>query len=296
MNHNSVRWASQQPRWRKRPRKPETPARRQPPGAWSDFRGVEHEEPYTHFGWCQLMGRKNRRDQYEPADLTPAPHDPVWDAGHRATREQVRERERQAAIRQREAKLNRGIDWSACLVPGCGKRPSFLGRGERDHTKALPLCANHLSVACVQGDTLHRAGGLIADATVRYLAYRDAQERARIEAEKRDHLARTDGMIYFVRLNGLIKAGWSRDLRSRLRAYGPDVEVLAHFPGTRDDETNLHRHLRPNLAKGREWYHDNAAVRRFVDEAVARHGEPVIEAFWTEPAAPAPRPRGSRAA
>ena len=41
---------------------------------------------------------------------------------------------------------------------------------------------------------------------------------------------------------------------------------------------------RPARFRGREWYHDGPIVRRFVEEAIEKHGPPRFAAIpWTEP-------------
>lgn len=234
------------------------------------------------------MARRNpKREAFEPLDLTPEQIN--RDRFSKETPDEYAERKR----RQRNARLNGGIDWAACLVVGCDRALAHASYGERDHTLRLPLCSEHLSVAAAQADKYHRNDpeGVMAAAITRFLIYREAREEAARQGRIKQHRESTDGDIYFVRLNGLIKAGWSRDLSERLRAYGPGVEVLAHYPGTRDDETTLHRQLRPNLANGREWYHDNAAVQHFVREAIENHGPPRISAAWSAPVDYAAQPR-----
>lgn len=119
---------------------------------------------------------------------------------------------------------------------------------------------------------------------------RDVNERvaSRADAEeverKRSRSAQGHGHIYFIRLNDLIKVGWTGDLWNRVKAYGASAQLLVAYPGTRDDETYLHRQLRPALAKGREWYEDGAVLAHFIDEALAKYGQPPsFDAMWTQP-------------
>lgn len=241
------------------------------------------------------MGRKNHRaEHYEPLDLTPEdiprrPPPPAtaslketrkWEAQERADRIQ----------RQRNARINRGMDWSVCLVPGCGERLRIYTMEQhrdpdwRDHKWALPLCLDHLFVAQRQAATVADEDAEVAvDALARVIENRQAKIDAVEEAKKRRHLASTDGDIYFVRLNGLIKVGWSRTVYERLRAYGPDVEVLCIYPATRNDETCLHRQLTPVRARGREWYEDGPIVQHFIKQAIETHGSPMVYDLWTRP-------------
>lgn len=241
------------------------------------------------------MPRRNHRHEvYEPLDLTPddlyaePPRRPDGYSSIAEGRIARAERERLRVERQRAARINKGIDWSVCLVPGCGDELTWFGtlehrhRDLRDHTTRLPLCVRHLSVAYLQARP-KADEPLLVEATTAAIERREAKwkehDKATREARKNSH----PGHIYFVRLNGLIKVGWSSDVHGRLRAYGPDVEVLCIYPGTRDDETNLHRQLRPSLKVGREWYEDNAILADYVTRAVAEHGEPDVNDGWTRP-------------
>jgi hypothetical protein len=81
------------------------------------------------------MGRKNRRASagYEPLDLTaPLPERKYFGQGvpdRRSAREQQIDRlnrNDRLAEMQRDARVNGGINWNVCLVPGCGKGPRAL--------------------------------------------------------------------------------------------------------------------------------------------------------------------------
>lgn len=117
---------------------------------------------------------------------------------------------------------------------------------------------------------------VITAALERRWADEDAEHREMLKADQ------VEGQIYFVRTNGLIKVGWSSNLHNRLRTYGPAADLLCHYPGYRRDETTLHRQLKPCRAKGREWYVDGDIIAKYVEEAVAKHGPPVVKVQWTE--------------
>lgn len=241
------------------------------------------------------MARKNRRvENFAPLDLTPEqiptpPPPKKIPTGDGYFRHERFDRERWQAERQRKARIAQGIDWSICLVPGCGRALVYYGRvsqrpDRRDASLELPLCFDHQAVVwqmCMK----HYANNsefieAIADVNER-LAARLEGER---EQEKREFAARQDGEIYFVRLGELVKVGWTRDLWSRLKSYGASAQLLVSYPATRDDETTLHRQLRPALAKGREWYHDGDVINHFIAEALEKYGPPVqFETLWTEP-------------
>lgn len=217
------------------------------------------------------MPRRNHRERYEPLDLTPADIPPPANSDRF-----------ERARRQRNASINGGIDWSVCLVPGCGQDLRVRRAERRDHETALPLCYTHLATAYLQS-SLRRDDELMVDAVALAAERKEAKQKSIDEVNRKARLAVQDGHIYFVRLNGLIKVGWSRSVNGRIRDYGPDVEVLAVYPATRRDETNLHQQLTPARARGREWYEDGPIVAAFVAEAVKQHGPPVWSDLWSKP-------------
>lgn len=236
------------------------------------------------------MPRKNHRVEHVPLDLTPdvlprqvstGPR-PGWAGGT-----QRAETDAQRSERQRLARMRVGIDWTVCLVPGCGRSVAIFGKpdrryDERDSEASLPMCHPHLVVAWRQ---IQKSAG--NPTVVAAIQDADAEQRRKDDEREAHNLAQDQGgtgVIYFIRHNGLVKAGWTSNFFNRLKSYGPGAEVLCHYPGTRADETALHRQLRPALAKGREWYHDGDLVALFVKHAVERHGRPSITSvYWTEP-------------
>ena len=239
------------------------------------------------------MGRRNRRQDlgYEPLDLTQVVPTKPASFPNETSRERAKrtaEWYERMERRQRDARANCGIDWAVCLVPGCGNeltRP-MLGVPSpelRDHRERLPLCLDHLAVAAKQA-TWQRNDPLLVSAVAVVIERQQERERTAAEKAKATRLARTNGFIYYVRLNGLIKVGWSRDVRQRINSYGPQVEVLVVHPGTRDDETNLHRQLKPARAVGREWYEDGPILADFIAKALEQHGPPPkIETHMLKP-------------
>lgn len=241
------------------------------------------------------MARKNRRrETYVPLDLTPdeiptPPPPKKIPTGDGYFRHEHFDRERWRAERQRNARMAKGIDWTICLVPGCGGPLTPWGQplhraNRRDPALELPLCFQHQAVVWQMCVNFHlkndRFIEAIADVNDRLAERIDAEE----EQQARAFADRQDGEIYFVRLGDLVKVGWTRDLWSRLKSYGASAQLLVSYPATRDDETTLHRQLRPALAKGREWYHDGDVINHFIAEALEKYGPPVqFEGLWTEP-------------
>lgn len=248
------------------------------------------------------MPRRNKRvETYVPLDVTPESiplpkiREPKYGFGRdrdNAAADQYRQQIRQErAERQAAARVDKAIDWSVCVVPGCGEqlvswgsRLAFDNPKRRDSTMELPMCYPHMAVVWAELVGFHRKRGKFAEAIAdvnEMIAARQAREDVQAKA---DHMARQDGDIYFIRLGELVKVGWTRDLFQRVKSYGASAELLVSYPGTRDDETNLHRQLRPALAKGREWYEDGQIIAAFIAEALAKYGQPrPFEFMWTQP-------------
>lgn len=211
--------------------------------------------------------------------------------------EVIRRRERmtKAAIEKRQLKVDEATDrrvtaaisWYECCIPGCGTKT--YTRGLRDVSCNLPLCNRHLVIILKRGSYRDEDPDVLA-ARGRW-ARQQAHNLEKHERALANGGLVVPGQIYFVRQNGLVKVGWSAKLENRLRQYGANVEILCHFPATRDDETNLHRQLRPYLARGREWYEDCPLIHDVVAGYIKQHGEPVIKPYWTKPKKPTVRPR-----
>lgn len=244
------------------------------------------------------MPRRNQRTEtYIPLDMTPADVKtikpkvrPIRSYGEIDRIWEKRDHERQdRAERQQAARVDKAIDWSVCIVPGCGESLILWGGmkhrnpARRDSTKELPICYIHSAIVWSELVHFHIKRDEFIDQIVEVNAQLSARLAREKVQKKADFLARQDGDIYFIKLNGMVKVGWSRDLRQRVRSYGASAELLVSYPATRDDETNLHRQLRPALAKGREWYEDGDVIQSFIAEALSKYGEPSLVVEWTTP-------------
>lgn len=180
-----------------------------------------------------------------------------------------------------------------CLVPECGR---FSIASPMLWPDDIPVCAFHGVTIWNQIERsrhrtdVHSALETLSEQRIERKAVLAAEEA---EAHK-DWLKSQDGEIYFIRLNHLVKVGWTRDLESRLKNYGASAELIVHYPARRSDETQLHRQLRPALAKGREWYRDCDIIQMFASNALATYGPPTVSANWTEPAKNGKRSRQRR--
>lgn len=71
------------------------------------------------------------------------------------------------------------------------------------------------------------------------------------------------GTVYVIRVGELIKIGWTSNPNKRWNELQADA-VLHSTPGTRRDEYRMHGQCIDHLAKGREWFHANAAMTRYI--------------------------------
>lgn len=62
------------------------------------------------------------------------------------------------------------------------------------------------------------------------------------------------GFIYYLRVGGLIKIGYTRSIADRLKAYPPHSTLLATHPGTLKVERQMHHKFLHQLKQGREWF------------------------------------------
>lgn len=79
-------------------------------------------------------------------------------------------------------------------------------------------------------------------------------QRRRDDELRQREVAKTQGWIYYLRLDEKIKIGWTSDLDQRMKAYPPHAIRLAVHRGSRADERDLHRTFTPFRVAGREWY------------------------------------------
>lgn len=205
-----------------------------------------------------------------------------------------RRRERSAARAKRRA-----AEWTTCLVPGC----TLMCPAELQDGIEFPICSIH--AAAVWENVERQLNSRNAEMFEALGALQARREAIRSEERKADAIEREEraakvrkpdaqGWIYYVRANGLIKVGWTSDLERRLRAYGANAEILAHYEARRSEEAALHRQLAPSRAKGREWYHDDPIVQAFIYRATREHGQPTVVVAWTEPKPPTTRVRSYR--
>lgn len=111
------------------------------------------------------------------------------------------------------------------------------------------------------------------DETIAHLR-RWLQEERRPERESKKRPAKTDGHVYFLLSDNLVKIGWASDLDARLKAYSPGARLLAVMPGMKQDEGRMHKKFGDLKTNRREWFTYHPRVMEEVERIVREHGDP----------------------
>lgn len=233
------------------------------------------------------MPRRNRRELLAEATRV---DDEVLGDDYRFIRdriiEQQRDRNRRLRAKQDAERWAATVaDWTQCIIGDC----KFSVPPRITDGIDFPICSVHAAAVWRHVEALRTIDPTYLEAIVALHARADlieaekqttfAEGAAAYEADRKAGIV--DGDIYFVRTGGLIKVGWSAEVGQRLRAYPPGSVLLVVYPGTRQDETTLHQQLTPSRAHGREWYHDDSIIARFVEDAVAKYGPPPFKIQWS---------------
>lgn len=83
------------------------------------------------------------------------------------------------------------------------------------------------------------------------------------------------GVVYYLRINNLVKIGFTTNLAQRSRAYPPGSELLAVEPATTYTERERHQDFSRWRAQGREWFHESETLSQHIESLVAAHGLPL---------------------
>lgn len=105
---------------------------------------------------------------------------------------------------------------------------------------------------------------------------RRQEEKAQREAEGRIKRAdpKADGFVYYIRIDGQIKIGFTTNLKQRSRTYPPTAELVAIEAGTLLTERDRHQQFHRDLARGREWFTESEALKVHMAELQERNGVP----------------------
>ena len=101
-----------------------------------------------------------------------------------------------------------------------------------------------------------------------------SREQRRTVAKVMEGAGNADGLVYYIRINGQIKIGYTADLRQRSRNYPPGSELLAVEPGTLYTERDRHQQFHRSLARGREWFTPTPDLLDHIDDLAKEYGIP----------------------
>lgn len=90
------------------------------------------------------------------------------------------------------------------------------------------------------------------------------------------------GVIYYLRVSGLIKIGFTTNLEQRVKAYPPDTELLAAHRGTMKTERAMHTRFCAELAGRREWFRESDELMAHIHRVRDESGDPQ-QFFFSEP-------------
>lgn len=88
-----------------------------------------------------------------------------------------------------------------------------------------------------------------------------ALDMKRVEARQTEQV----GTIYYVRTGPFVKIGFTGNLRTRLKQYPPDAELLVTEVGTPKLEKQRHRQFEADLIGRTEWFHPSEALMAHIE-------------------------------
>lgn len=81
--------------------------------------------------------------------------------------------------------------------------------------------------------------------------------------------------VYYIEVDGLVKIGYTSNLKQRLRDYPPSSVLLGIEPGDRNLERQRHAQFSHYLKLGREWHSRGDGILRHVRQLNGNSGTPV---------------------
>lgn len=82
------------------------------------------------------------------------------------------------------------------------------------------------------------------------------------------------GFVYYIRINGQIKIGYTKDITQRMRNYPPGSELLAMEGGTPHTEKERHQDFKRDLERGREWFRESPKLAEHIKHLRETLGNP----------------------
>lgn len=140
------------------------------------------------------------------------------------------------------------------------------------YAAVIPLCEAHLGIAHVLFVENNGWQAAWYGPTARFVL--DGNDGLPVAQPEPDRAPPVEGTVYFLRIGGYIKIGWTSDLGKRMKGYPPDTSLLAVMPGLRTDEQQLHRKFAHLTTHGREWYPLAPQITEHIQRVITEHGDP----------------------
>ena len=157
-------------------------------------------------------------------------------------------------------------------------RPSTLSGGQlllcRVHCRAISKIAGYVTQEDAEERIRNRRKAQVDRLTNEIARLRKQVAELQNPTAREPRKRPTEGSVYFLRVGGLIKIGWTSDLERRMREYQPDSRLLAVFPGTVKNEKALHRKFSHLMTHGREWFPIAPQIEEEIARVVAEFGPP----------------------
>ena len=161
-------------------------------------------------------------------------------------------------------------------MPGCVKRVTDLPH--------LHLCRAHLTIIAQQAGRRPSVQATMQESVDHPFTQPPTPRPTVVDPDR-------NPVVYYVQVGAHIKIGWTTNLQSRMRSYPPNSILLAVHPGSRADETKLHKRFAHHRTHGREWYAPVPSLLHHIEQMKRQHGEPETVTFGAQPVTiPEPRP------
>lgn len=118
-------------------------------------------------------------------------------------------------------------------------------------------------------------GRPLSESTIKRILIRRDEARIKDRAEARLRRGSdAPGWVYYVRVENLIKIGFTNDLSRRIRSYPPNAVLLAAHPGTKATESQMHKQFAEARARGREWFTATPRIMGHIEDVNQLFGKP----------------------
>lgn len=136
----------------------------------------------------------------------------------------------------------------------------------------LPICNEHIMLITDQ----RTAAGIPEFAIKKILVRKgEVEQREKVQQRlRRTAAGSTPGWVYYARIGGLIKIGFTESLAQRIASYPPNTELLAAHPGTPTLEREMHLRFSELRSRGREWFRPATVLEQHIQNVREQFGDP----------------------